>query len=84
MTVQITELLGKRVLVRPAEATPYGRTGRVEEVRVLEISPSGEWVRLMNAYGSKYWRPVVGLDLVEELVEIKPKEPKPPEDRIRT
>lgn len=39
----------------------------VQEFKVLEISPSGNWIRLMNVCGNKFWRAVMEVAVVEEL-----------------
>lgn len=60
------DLLGKRVLVRLKHA--YGFTaGQAEEMKVLEVSPSGNFVKLQNGNGMKFWRPIVEVSLVEVL-----------------
>lgn len=64
----ITELLNKRVLISKKEG--YGNP-TVEEVKVLEVSPSGNWVKLMNINGNKYWRPVVNIALIETLIDLE-------------
>ncbi len=69
--MNIGELVGKRVLLRVG-TSGFVRTAEVTEYRVLEISPSGVWVLLMNLYGTKFWKPVQELSFIEELREIKP------------
>lgn len=64
----ITELLNKRVLISKKET--YGNP-TIEEVKVLEVSPSGNWVKLMNINGNKYWRPVVNIALIEVLIDLE-------------
>lgn len=73
--MNITELLGKRVLITEKEGY---RGTKVSEIKILEISPSGNWVKLMNMYGNKYWKPVQDLALVEVLKDLKAD--KPPAD----
>lgn len=69
--MNIGDLVGKRVLLK-VSASVYGRSAEVTEYRVLEVSPSGVWLKLMNLYGNKFWKPVQEVAFVEELLEIKP------------
>ena len=66
--MEIKELLGKRVLVTPKGSF---RNARADEVKILEVSPSGNWVKLMGPHGNKYWMPVAEFTLIETLVEFK-------------
>lgn len=68
--MNICDLLGKRVLLK-LSSTGY-RSTEVTEYKVLEVSPSGVWVKLMNLYGNKFWKPVQEVAFIEELREIKP------------
>ena len=48
-------LIHKRILI--AEKESGYRTGqKIEEVKVLEISPSGHWVKIQNQNGQKFWK----------------------------
>lgn len=40
-----------------------------EEYRVLEFSPKGEWVRLMNPHGLKFWAPAKDVGVIETLAQ---------------
>jgi hypothetical protein len=77
------ELVGKRALVKLNTATWSGAGGTLEEVRVLEVSPSGNFVRLMTAFGRKVWRPCLEVAVLEELKTLEPspastpKQPRP-------
>jgi hypothetical protein len=71
--MNVRDLIGKRILVQCEQR--YGG-GAVEEVRVLEVSPSGQWTKLMNLHGSKYWKPTTSVALVEALIDLRG-EPKP-------
>ena len=73
----IAELVGKRVLA--SSATPgYRRADTFEEWKILEISPSGSYVRVMNGYGLKKWY----LTTAFAVVEVLPlPEPYPMSDR---
>lgn len=72
--MNITQLIGKRCLLKIGSSSSWNRQ-EVTEYRVLEISPSGNWVKLMNIHGSKFWKPVTECSLVEELTELKPERP---------
>ena len=52
--MEIKELLHKRVLVAEKEKN-YSSNKTVKEIKVLEISPSGNWAKIMNENGNKYW-----------------------------
>lgn len=67
MNIQV--LVGKRCLLK----VPRGIYGvdRIEEYRILEISPSGNWVKLMNLYGNKFWQAITDVSYVEELRDLK-------------
>jgi len=66
--MNITKLLGKRILI--SEQSRHGDRN-FAEVKVLEISPSGNWAKLINMYGRKYWKRISALELVEELIDLK-------------
>ena len=68
--MNITEVLHKRVLINVIERY-YGN--KITEVKFLEISPSGNWVKIMNMNGNKYWKPVTEISIVEVLKDLKPK-----------
>lgn len=66
--VPIESLVGQRVL----RIIKSGYNSKIEEVRVLEISPSGNWMCTQNMYGTKIWEKTS--DFVPlEILEIKPK-----------
>ena len=64
----ITELLNQRVLISSKESR-WGDNA-IQEVKVLEISPSQNWVKLMNEHGRKYWKPITDVSVVEVLKTI--------------
>lgn len=58
------DVVGKRVLVRVG----FGRyTGEVNEVVVVEVSPSGKYVKLRFPSGYEAWKEVNRCVLVEVL-----------------
>jgi hypothetical protein len=75
--VFVTTLVGKRILAT-LDATTFGRRCP-EEYRVLEVSPSGNFVRLQNAHGNKFWRMAGEVAVLEELKipELMRPEPEP-------
>jgi hypothetical protein len=71
--MNITELIGKRALITESDRFS---SKKATEVKFLEVSPSGNWVKLMNMHGNKYWKPVQELSLIEALIDIE----KPPKE----
>jgi len=74
--MSIGDLIGKRILI--SSVTSYPIHQRIQEVKVLEASPTGNWTRLMNTNGLKYWTATKDIALVEVLADIEPC-PGPPE-----
>lgn len=70
----ILELVGRRALLK-AEKSGYGSRSEVTEYKVLEVSPSGSWVKLQSVYGNKFWKPVTEVSLVEVLRDLRPEPP---------
>ena len=73
--MSVAELVGKRCLLRLGPDHRY-RANAVEEYRVLELAPSGTWVRVMNEHGAKCWRPVSDVALVEVLKPLRAGHPE--------
>jgi hypothetical protein len=71
--MNINELKGTRCLLKVSTGR-YGSQD-VTEYRVLEISPSGNWVKIQNINGAKFWKPVPELALVEKLTELRAEPP---------
>ena len=68
--------LGQRILIRRGKWRKLSEKKCeglfiLEEVVVLEVSPSGAHVRLMDQFGEKYWFEVGDLTFVETLVDQK-------------
>ena len=55
-------LVGKRVLIRPFLCT------QVFEAKVIEVSPSGRFVKLRYCSGEEHWRDVESI-ILEEVLE---------------
>jgi fructose-specific phosphotransferase system component IIB len=66
-TANIKDFIGRRILV----SSKYGYL--VEELKVLEVSPAGTYVRVMDVHGRKYWRGVVEVLMVEALTDFEPR-----------
>lgn len=67
--MDIKTIVGKRCLLKLTTAS-Y-RFGDVTEYRVLEISPSGNWLKLQNLNGNKFWKPIQEVAFVETLIDLK-------------
>jgi hypothetical protein len=68
-SVPTLDLIGKRALLKVG-----GRhfDSTVREFRVLEASPSGNWVLLMAAdIGQRCWKPIADVALVEVLRDLR-------------
>ncbi|MCB0446399.1 MAG: hypothetical protein KDD03_02615 [Gelidibacter sp.] len=71
--MSIHKLLGQRCLIN--EKGTY-HTFNVLEVKIIEISPSGNWVKLLNMYGKKYWKTISDISVIEVLKDLKSGKPK--------
>jgi hypothetical protein len=72
MAIEVKDLVGKRILAK------VGATYKMEigEYRVLEVSSSGNWVKLMNMNGNKFWRSIGEVSFIEELVDLRSGKPE--------
>ena len=70
-SIPILEVVGERCLLTLAGAGYGMPSGRIDEYRVLEISPSQNFVRLQTVDGRKFWRSVAEIRLVEVLKDLK-------------
>lgn len=68
-TTTLQAYVGKRMLLTIKEGG-YGQPP-VEEYKIIELSPSEQWVKLMNLYGRKFWKPVTSVAVVEELKPLR-------------
>ena len=71
----IADLLGKRALLAVKIRDGSFNTPDVEEYKILEISPSGNWVKLISINGYKFWKAVMNVRFVEELQDFKIEKP---------
>lgn len=68
--MEFKDLLYKRVLVAKKQSY-YSKEQTVEELKILEISPSGEWVKVMNMHGQKHWQHRTSITPVEVLADLE-------------
>ena len=62
----VFELLHKRILI-VEKSGGFSSSQVIEEVKILEISPSGKWVKIKNQHGKKLWKSAVDIVPVEIL-----------------
>lgn len=78
MTVEnISDLLHKRILV--AEKTGrYNESQTLEELKILEISPSEKYIKIQNMNGQKFWKLSVDIKPIEilKISEVNPNSKK--------
>jgi hypothetical protein len=65
--MNIKDFVGKRCLLKLGG----GFNSKIDEYKILEVSPSGIWVKVMNLYGNKFWKSVQEVSFVEELLDFK-------------
>jgi hypothetical protein len=65
MTAQ--DFLHKRILVTIKKRMNYSEVQTVEEIKILEVSPSGNWIKTQDMDGRKYWKHYADLVIVEVL-----------------
>jgi len=70
--MNLSELLHKRVLVAEKERG-YNSKQTVEEIKILEISPSGNWVKIQNMNGNKFWKHSSDIVPMEVLTSLETK-----------
>lgn len=70
--MNMRDYIGKRCLLRLAKS--YSGAGDVKEFTVLEVSDSGNWVKLKSDYGGqKFWKALADISLVEVLQQFEPR-----------
>lgn len=69
------DLVGKRMLLKVSNGGIHCGAA-IEEYRILEVSPSGGWVKLQNLNGNKFWRSRNDIAVVEELKPLNLGKPK--------
>lgn len=65
--MELENLINKRCLIKNGER--WGNK-EISEVKILELSPSKNFVRLMNEHGQKYWKSVTEIQLIEVLKDL--------------
>lgn len=65
--MNIQELVNKRCLF--SVGVGYNNQ-EVQEMKILEVSPSGQWVKMQSINGTKFWKPVTKVSLVEVLKDL--------------
>lgn len=78
--METSELIYKRCLIWD-DPKGYSSSKRALEIKVLEVSPSGNWIKILNIYGQKYWKPVAEFQLIEVLKDLSTGKPEFPKDR---
>mgnify|MGYP003475018448 CR=1 FL=1 len=73
--MNIFDLLHKRILI-VEKSSGYNQQQKIEEIKILEISPSGKWVKIQNMNGNKFWKMSSDIVPLEILFQIEEK-PKP-------
>lgn len=64
------KLIGKRLLC--TKCMPYSsRPDTPYELRILEVSPAGLWMRVRRVDGSQFWCPPSAIQILEILVDLR-------------
>lgn len=68
--MKLDDLLHHRILI--AEKTnSFSSESKVVEIKILEISPSKEWVKIQNMNGNKFWKHYSDINPIEVLKRIE-------------
>jgi hypothetical protein len=59
-------LTGKRILCE-IRISGYNLTTGIKECHVLEVSPSGEWIKLAEGKGVRSWERTIDVRVIEVL-----------------
>lgn len=70
--MNIFDLLHKRILI-VEKSGGFTQNQKIEEIEILEISPSGKWVKIQNMNGNKFWKMSSDIVPVEILFQIEEK-----------
>ena len=73
--INIEDILHKRILVAEKQNS-YSSDKIVKEIKILEISPSKNWVKVMNDNGNKLWKhysDIIPIEILQSLNMHKPK-----------
>lgn len=64
--MNVNELLHKRLLVAE-KGSGYTSGQTISEIKILEVSPSGNWVKIQSQHGNKFWKSVSDIVPIEIL-----------------
>ena len=66
--MNIRDYVGKRCLLKVTK----DYSSEVQEFKIIEVSPSGNWVKLQSNYsGQKFWKQLSDIAFVELLQELE-------------
>ena len=68
----LKDLLFKRILVAQKERG-YSQVQTIEELKILEISPTGRFVKIQNMNGNKFWKHSSDIIPIEVLLSLETK-----------
>lgn len=77
----LSRYVGKRLLVRIPGVNHSRYGANVIEAKILEASPSGNYVKLLNIWGEKFWKATSEITFIEELKTLAEKLKEDLEDR---
>jgi hypothetical protein len=69
---ELREKVGKRALLSVGGYS-YLAKNQVDEYKILEISPSQEWVKLLDQNGRRFWKRINEVSLLEFLGDLEPR-----------
>lgn len=64
--MKLQDLVHKRCLVA-SKSNSFNSKSEVEEIKILEVSPSLNWVKIQNDYGKKIWKCASDVVIIEVL-----------------
>ncbi len=64
------DLIGKRCLLK-INKNRYYKPSNIEEFKIIEISPSQNFIKLLSIYGNKFWTPIAETSLIEVLKDLE-------------
>ena len=72
--MNLKEVIGRRILV-VEKSQHYNSKSTIEELKILEISPSEKWIKIQNMNGTKFWKPITDINPIEVLNPINEGKP---------
>lgn len=70
----VNDFVGKRILAKVAKEGRFYNSV-VEEIKITEVSPSENWVKVQNMNGGKFWVSISEIAFVEVLKSLKDGKP---------